>query len=431
MDAHRHVYCLRSTSSSAAVRCCLALCGDVWYRQDYCISCEQLLSPSERRNRRRTCSSCCTKIHVASAPVPASDSSSPSPSPPPLFSREPGIHLPLSPIERAAAVTLTRIGETQQQAAERLGTTRQTVAHWQHTFEETRGIKNALKSGRPRETSEDENINIITTSVIDHYLTPRQILQELQLNVSAHTIDRRLQEAGLFGRVALKKRVFVEADKKKRLSFAEGYKNWTEKQWERVLFADEAVIQGEGGMKGGRQWVRRPIGTSDAFKSEYVHHSISHPKQLNIWACFSASGLGYCYIYNETLDAKSFVHILDTHLLPSADLLFTETPRRQWWYLQDNAPTHTARMTRKWLHNHGIICLDFPPYSPDLNPIENLWQHIEKRVEERVPTTIDELQDVVAEEWKNTPIELLTKLAHSMIYRCKTVIAAHGDHTHH
>ena len=75
-------------------------------------------------------------------------------------------------------------------------------------------------------------------------------------------------------------------------------------------------------------------------------------------------------------------------------------------------------------------CVEFPPYSPDLNPIENLWQHLEKRVEARLPNELDELQDVIAEEWTKTPIDFLTKLAHSMHKRCLAVIAAGGDHIH-
>ena len=102
-----------------------------------------------------------------------------------------------------------------------------------------------------------------------------------------------------------------------------------------------------------------------------------------------------------------------------------------WYLLQDNAPTHRANVTKTWLHNHGISLLDFPPYSPDLNIIENVWQYLEVRVEKRRPSTVEELQDVIAEEWEKIPKELLTKLAHSMVKRLELVIAANGDHIHY
>jgi transposase len=400
------------------------------YCQERCSLCKSWLSHSLISAHIHICDSC-RGPHITAPPAsPLSSPQPPSPSSP-LFDRPLHSHLPLSAIERSAAVVLTRIGETQQQAAERLGTTRQSVSHWQHTFEETRDIKDALRSGRPTELKEEEKEALVMASTADSHLTPRMLMFKVGLDVSTRTIDRTLQEAGLFGRVALKKRKFDEEEKRKRLSFAEGYKHWTKEQWERVLFADEAIIQGEGGTKGGRQWVRRARGTVEALKSENVHHHIAHPRQINIWACFSAAGLGYCYIYNDILNAKRFTNILNTHLLPSADLLFTETPRQQWYFLQDNAPTHTARITKKWLHDHGITCIDFPPYSPDLNPIENLWQNIENRVEQGESKTVDELQNVLAEEWSNTPTELLQKLAHSMSQRCRDVIEMNGDHTRH
>jgi transposase len=402
---------------------CTACC------QERCSLCNRWLSHSIITAHIHLCDAC-RGPHISAPPSSPLSSPEPSPASAPLFDRELHSHLPLSPIERSAAVVLTRIGETQTEAATKLGTTRQTVAHWHHHFEEKRDLKDALRSGRPRETTEEVDIDVVATSVIDHRRTPKQIREELDLDVSARTIDRRLQEAGLFGRVALKKKAFDEEEKKQRLSFAEGYKSWSEEDWERVIFADEAIIKGVGGVKGGRQWIRRSAGNIEAFKSENVHHQLPHPKQINVWACFSSVGPGYCYIYNETLNATRFVNILKTHLLASADLLFTETPRQQWWFLQDNAPTHKALVTRAFLHNHGITCLDFPPYSPDLNPIENLWQHIEKRVEERGPNTIEALQDVIAEEWTKTPRELLIKLAHSMHKRCLDVVAASGDHIH-
>ena len=53
----------------------------------------------------------------------------------------------------------------------------------------------------------------------------------------------------------------------------------------------------------------------------------------------------------------------------------------QWHFLQDNARYHDAPINREWFHNRGISVLDFPAYSPDLNPIQYLWAVIAREVE--------------------------------------------------
>ena len=101
----------------------------------------------------------------------------------------------------------------------------------------------------------------------------------------------------------------------------------------------------------------------------------------------------------------------------------------QWWFLQDRDPKHKSLLVRTWLLTHGIQCIDFPPYSPDLNPIEHLWADMARRVEKRPAASMEELLDIVAEEWAATSIEFLAKLVHSMPARCQAVIDAKGDHT--
>ena len=362
----------------------------------------------------------------APIPIPSPPSSPLSPppySPPiPLFDRQVGSHLPLSSIERSAAVVLTRIGESQKQAAEHLGTTRQTVAHWQHTFEEERDIKDALRSGRPRETTELEDIALVASSVIEPFDTPKRLKLKLGLDVSVDTIDRRLVESGLPGRVAAHAYPFTEEHRRKRLSFAEGYKNWTEKQWESVLFADETSFKGAGFY--GQVWVRRPPG--ERFNPQYTVDKKPHPVKVHFWGCFSASGVGYSHIFNQNLDAKLYKTILNNNLLASAELLFPQDPPQHWWFLEDNDPKHTSREIKAWLHNNGVSCLDFPPYSPDLNPSENLWNDMARRLEIRQAEGLAELQDAVAEEWEETSKHLLKMLAHSMPKRCQAVIDANG-----
>jgi len=322
-------------------------------------------------------------------------------------------------------VVLTRIGETQAAAAARIGSTRQTVAHWQHTYASRRDVEDDQREGRPRKLTEEEEQLLVMTSVVEPFQPPQQLKRKLQMDVSPRTIDRRLIEADLHGRVARKRFELTDEHVRKRLSFAEGYKNWTEQQWETVLFTDETSFKGAG--FHGQVWVRRPPG--QALNPEYTVDKKPHPVKVHFWGCFSANGVGYSYIFNENLNAKLLKTIIKANLLPSAELLFPQDPPQQWWFLQDNDPKHTSREIKTWLHNKGVSCLDFPPYSPDLNPSENLWNDMARRLEKSQADDQNQLQDAVAEVWTGTAKDLLKTLAHSMPRRCQAVIDAKGYYT--
>ena len=116
--------------------------------------------------------------------------------------------------------------------------------------------------------------------------------------------------------------------------------------------------------------------------------------------------------------------ILNACLLESADRLF-RLPA-QWHLLHDNSHNHTTPIVKEWLFRHGISVLDFPTYSPDLNPVENLIADVKRRQNEHVVANEDELQDVVHEVWNATDVHYLHKLVHSMPRRCSAVIEAKG-----
>jgi hypothetical protein len=147
-----------------------------------------------------------------------------------------------------------------------------------------------------RKTDENTDVNIIITAVEKKFITPKKIKRELHLPVSAHTIRRRLNEAGLFGRVARKEYPFSPVHIRKRLSFANGYGSWTVSQWDTVLFSDEAHIELS---PHGQVWVQRPLGT--AFDSDYMINRLPHPERVSIWACFSGRGLGDIEIFTDKL----------------------------------------------------------------------------------------------------------------------------------
>jgi len=70
-----------------------------------------------------------------------------------------------------------------------------------------------------------------------------------------------------------------------------------------------------------------------------------------------------------------------------------------------------------------VHLIDFPPHSPDLNPIENLWSILKSRIESRLARTIDEVEQILKEEWEAIDTSLLQTLAASMPQRCQSVIS--------
>lgn len=77
-------------------------------------------------------------------------------------------------------------------------------------------------------------------------------------------------------------------------------------------------------------------------------------------------------------------------------------------FMQDGARPHTANKTKAYLEGKGVNMLDgWPPYSPDLNPIENLWHYLDERIAERVPRSLVELKRIAREEWDKIPQETI------------------------
>jgi len=114
--------------------------------------------------------------------------------------------------------------------------------------------------------------------------------------------------------------------------------------------------------------VVRPPGHSN--DPEYMDEHELLQGAVWLWECICANGLGHAELYEGTLDATRYQSILTLNLVKSAHTFW---PKGGWYFQQDNASPHTANTSKAWFHNHGITLLDFPPYSSDLSPIENLW----------------------------------------------------------
>ena len=100
--------------------------------------------------------------------------------------------------------------------------------------------------------------------------------------------------------------------------------------------------------------------------------------------------------------------------------------------MQDNAPIHTAKKVLKWFTDRAILMLDWPFYSPDLNPIEHVWAknnypHLKEMGESQA--AYDELAWVIVEAWEAIPQDYIDGLIKSMDNRVNAMLAAKKWHT--
>ncbi|KAK3533163.1 hypothetical protein QTP70_012415 [Hemibagrus guttatus] len=124
-----------------------------------------------------------------------------------------------------------------------------------------------------------------------------------------------------------------------------------------------------------------------------------------------------------TLNASAYQDILDNFMLPTLWEQFGDDP---FLFQHDCTPVHKARSIETWMSEFGVEELDWPAQSPDLNPIEHLWDELERRLRARPsrPTSVPDLTNVLLEDRSKIPMNTLLNLVENLHRRAEAVIAA-------
>ena len=285
------------------------------------------------------------------------------------------------------------------------------------------------RSGRPR----------ITTAVQDERLRrhvlafPFHTAKELKRMVEgwSHVSVRRIQaicqkRLGLPSRCAAKKPLLTDRMVKKRLAFCRKHRHWTEEDWENVMFSDESKFD----LYNPRaQKCRRPS-ASNRYKQRYVVTSVKHSPSVMIWGCFSGKA-GRASIHflpaKTTMNSDAYINVLREKLFPWM------ASHRITRFLQDGAPCHTSKKSMAVLKEKEkeFTVMDWPGNSPDLNPIENLWSIMKRRLKkDHTITSLKMLQETIKNMWiSEVPTTLCKKLARSMPQRIRQCIENDGQMT--
>ena len=146
------------------------------------------------------------------------------------------------------------------------------------------------------------------------------------------------------------------------------------------------------------------------------------------WGCFSWHGLGPLVPLHESVTGQMYAKVLQKHAIPS---LYKLVPCKQGIFQEDNAPPHQAKIAADIRNASNIPVLPWPAQSPDLNPVKNLWNEVDKKVRSlpNQPKSLKDLECKVKNAWHTIPLEYIQKLVESMPCQIQACIAAKGGAT--
>jgi transposase len=245
-------------------------------------------------------------------------------------------------------------------------------------------------------------------------------------SISAQTVRRQLKARGMRPVVKRKRPFLKPAHRKARLEFAERHQEWTMEDWKRVIWSDETKINRLG--SDGRKYVWKDVG--EGLNDRLAEGTVKFGGgNLMMWGCMGWDGVGWATKIEGRMDAELYVAILDDELQQSLEHFNKSAD--DIIFQQDNDPKHTSKKAQKWFQDNGITVLKWPGQSPDLNPIEHLWGHVKKQLQEysEPAHSVQQLWERVEREWEKIPKEVCQNLIESMPRRLAAVIRAKGGYT--
>ncbi|GFU85947.1 transposable element Tcb2 transposase [Trichonephila clavipes] len=282
--------------------------------------------------------------------------------------------------------------------------------------------------GRVRSTTQEEDRYIVLTAKRNRRITAQQVANQFLAasgkQISRKTVARRLRGGELYAPRHVVCVPLTRQHRTARLQWCREHHNWTEQDWACVLFSDERRFSLSSDCR--RQLIWRESGT--AYRPENIQEKDRYLTcSIMVWAGIMINGRTRLHVVaNGTMTGQRYI---DEVLLPHVRL-FRGAVGDKFVFMDDNATCHRTLAVQDCLDSEGIQSLVWSARSPDLNPIENVWDALGRQVAGRnyPPTNKNTLIRALTEEWDKLHQQLLDIAVQSMVRRVECCITSHGGH---
>jgi len=257
------------------------------------------------------------------------------------------------------------------------------------------------------------------------------------LNLSYSTVQRILTKKIEFYpyKVSIHQPL-ADFDRERRVEFAShllAMIDGKELDVSKIWFSDEAHfwLHGYVNKQNYRIW--------GSENPHFVLEKPLHPKKVTVWIAVSGKGLVDPVIFDHTVTGQSYEELLRTKFIPQ---IRTMRKLNDFWFMQDGARPHRTESVFQALHeafDSRIIGLgssgryagavDWPPYSPDLNPCDYwLWGHLKDFVYHKSPKNVPELKNAILEGVKTIGPEVARRAIFNFVVRLQHIVTCEGNH---
>ena len=326
--------------------------------------------------------------------------------------------------QRNIAIGRLQAGETHSAVSRLLNVHLTTISRLWDRFTQNGNVRDRPRSGRPRVTTDAQDRYIRLRHLRDRFLTAASTTAAIPglRRISDQTVRNRLRQAGLRPRRPAQRIVLPQRNRIFRLQWCRRCRVWHRDQWRRIAFSDESRFTLHRADGRARVYRRR----NERFAQNCIQEADRFGGgSVMVWAAICFNGRTDLVHIQGTLNGVRYRdEILAPHVIPFVNA-------NNVIFQQDNARPHTARVAMEFLNRNNVVTLPWPSRSPDLNPIEHIWDHLDRqlRLRQPQPQTLQELVQALQETWAAIPQQVIQTLVMSMGRRCQAVIDAFGGHT--